>query len=376
MNSEKKIHIICHAIPWPADYGGVVDLFYKLKALHAEGVGIILHCFLYGQRKEQKELNKFCEEVHYYKRFTGWKGFSMTKPYIVQSRANPLLLTNLLKDQHPVLMEGIHCTAFLAPLLRHNKKVFLRLHNVETLYYNELFKSEKNLFRKLYYLNESIFLEKYEKKLPQELPVLGVSKNDVSYYKDFLGKINSMFLPVFIPENKITAKKGMGEYCLYHGNLAVIENEKAVLWLLKKVFSKLKIPFIIAGRDPSSRLQKRASMYGNTKLVPNPTDDELNELIEQAQIHVLPSLNKTGVKLKLINALYHGRHCVVNDSAVEGSGMEAACHIGTNKKAIASIIMQLYRQPFTEEEILLREKILPAIFDNEKNARQLIQWIW
>jgi hypothetical protein len=68
MSSEKKLHIVCHDVPWPADYGGVVDLFYKLKALHAEGVKIILHCFLYGERSRQDELNKYCEEVHYYKR--------------------------------------------------------------------------------------------------------------------------------------------------------------------------------------------------------------------------------------------------------------------------------------------------------------------
>ena len=55
---EKRLHIISHDVPWPADYGGVVDLFYKLKALHAEGIKIKLHCFLYGSRNKQDELNK------------------------------------------------------------------------------------------------------------------------------------------------------------------------------------------------------------------------------------------------------------------------------------------------------------------------------
>ena len=376
MNSEKKLHIVCHDIPWPADYGGVVDLFYKLKALHAEGIKIILHCFLYGQRKEQDELNKYCGEVHYYERLTGWKGLSVTKPYIVQSRANPLLLENLLKDRHPVLLEGVHCTAFLSELARNNKQVFLRLHNVEALYYSYLFKHEKNIFKKLFFQNESVFLAKYEKWLPENLPIFGVSKNDIKYYNEVFGKQNVEYLPIFIPGNEIKGKEGMGTYCLYHGNLSVAENEKAALWLLKKVFSKINIPFFIAGRNPSKRLQRKVAKNSNAKLVSSPSDEELNDLIENAHIHVLPSLNRTGVKLKLINALYNGRHCVVNEAAVEGSGMEAACHIGVNEKAIASIITQLYRQPFTEEEINLRKKILPAIFNNEKNARKLIQWIW
>ena len=102
-----------------------------------------------------------------------------------------------------------------------------------------------------------------------------------------------------------------------------------------------KIPFIIAGKDPSNRLIRKSRKNKNVSIVSNPSDAELNDLIAKAQIHVLPSFNKTGIKLKLINALYNGRHCVVNDEAVEGSGLEDACHIGTTSKAIASIITQL-----------------------------------
>ena len=102
MSNDKTLHIICHDVPWPADYGGVVDLFYKIKALHEEGVKIKLHCFDYG-RGRQNELNKYCEEVNYYKRLSKWESVSLTMPYIVKSRENPLLLENLLKDDHLVL---------------------------------------------------------------------------------------------------------------------------------------------------------------------------------------------------------------------------------------------------------------------------------
>lgn len=375
MSNDKTLHIICHDVPWPADYGGVVDLFYKIKTLHEEGVKIKLHCFDYG-RGQHGELNKYCEEVIYYERITGWKAVSLTMPYIVKSRQNPLLLENLLKDEHPILMEGIHCTAYLRALLLNERKVFLRLHNVEFLYYSQLFQSEKNLFKKIYFLNESMFLRQYERKLPEELPVLAVSNNDAIFYRDELDKILTTYLSVFIPYAEIKCPEGVGTYCLYHGNLSVAENEKAALWLLDKVFSLAKVPFIIAGKDPSQRLINKVKKNINACIVSNPSDVELNDLIEKAQIHVLPSFNKTGIKLKLINALYNGRHCVVNDEAVEGSGLEDACHIGTTSQAIASIIIQLFYQPFGEEEINLRKKLLRQIFNNKANARQLIQLIW
>ena len=37
---EKHLHIISFDVPYPANYGGVIDVFYKLKALHAEGIKI------------------------------------------------------------------------------------------------------------------------------------------------------------------------------------------------------------------------------------------------------------------------------------------------------------------------------------------------
>jgi len=375
MSNDKTLHIICHDVPWPADYGGVVDLFYKIKALHEEGVKIRLHCFDYG-RGPQNELNKYCEEVNYYKRLSKWESISLTMPYIVKSRENPLLLDNLLKDDHPVLMEGIHCTAFLRPLLLSERKVFLRLHNVEFFYYSQLFQSEKNLFKKIYFLNESMFLRQYERKLPEELPIIAVSNNDAVFYRDELDKSLATYLPVFIPYAQVNSPEGIGTYCLYHGNLSVAENEKATIWLLDKVFSLAKVPFIIAGKDPSKGLLRKVGKNKNVSVVSNPSDEVLNDLIAKAQIHVLPSFNKTGIKLKLINALYNGRHCVLNGEAVEGSGLEDACHVGTTSQAIASIITQLYHHPFGEEEINLRKRLLGQIFNNKANARQLIQLIW
>ena len=61
------LHIISFDVPYPANYGGVIDVFYKMKALHEAGIKIHLHCFEYG-RPAAKELESLCEKVYYYKR--------------------------------------------------------------------------------------------------------------------------------------------------------------------------------------------------------------------------------------------------------------------------------------------------------------------
>ncbi|HEX3767900.1 MAG TPA: mannosyltransferase, partial [Puia sp.] len=150
---DRKLHIVCHDVPYPPDYGGVFDLYYKIRTLHEQGIHIILHCFTSG-REEQPILKTFCEQVYYYPRRTGHKGYSHQLPYIVCSRSNPELLERLLQDEYPILLEGVHCSYLMQDSRFANRKILLRLHNVESVYYKQLAKSSSSWFKKLYYLRE------------------------------------------------------------------------------------------------------------------------------------------------------------------------------------------------------------------------------
>ena len=92
--SDRHLHIISFAIPFPANYGGVIDVFYKLKALHANGIKIHLHCFAY-RNQPAPELLQYCESVDYYDRQTGLAEALTFKPYIVASRRSSKLLARL-----------------------------------------------------------------------------------------------------------------------------------------------------------------------------------------------------------------------------------------------------------------------------------------
>ena len=78
---KKQLHIVSFDVPFPANYGGVIDVFYKIKSLHQEGVGVILHCFHYG-RKKSEELESLCEKVYYYQRKMNWLGVFSKRPLL------------------------------------------------------------------------------------------------------------------------------------------------------------------------------------------------------------------------------------------------------------------------------------------------------
>lgn len=372
---DKHLHIVCLDVPYPVDYGGVFDLFHKIKALHSAGIRIHLHCFEYG-RGEQPELAKYCVEVNYYPRREGHKGFSHKLPYIVCSRSSGQLLDNLLQDEHPILLEGVHCTYLLNDERFGSRKVVLRLHNVEYQYYKQLYHCEKSMLKKIYYLHESSLLHQYEKKIADRVLILAVSDKDSELYRQEFGAEHVHTLPVFLPFDRVKSKEGTGCFCLYQGNLSVAENEQVVAWLLKKVFHCLEIPLIVTGKDPSARLGRLIAQYPQVCLIPNPSDQEIQDLIMKAQINILPSFNCTGVKLKLLNALFNGRHCIVNEDAARATGLESVCHVGNDAEKIQELIGTLYERPFTAEEVAKREEVLSRRYNNEENVRKLIQWIW
>lgn len=369
----QHLHIVCLDCPSPPDYGGAIDMFYRIKALYEAGVQIHLHYFSYNNRKPTDELSRYCTTLNAYPRTTGKKNFFSKLPYIVSSRINEELITALNQDEHPVLVEGVHCTGII-PRLNAGKKVVVRLHNDEHEYYSQLANSERNIINKLYYLRESRLLKIYQKSLPQQCSYACITQKDAVVFKQEYGLQHTFYLPPFTPFNKVTSEEGLGDYCLYHGNLSVAENENAALWLVKEVFSRIKSKLIIAGKAPSQRLIKTARMNEDIRVIANPDDKTMNELIQNAHINLLPSFSTTGIKLKLIHSLFAGRHCVVNKEMVEGTGLESAGHIGGNAEAFASIILQLKHQPFTIEEISLRQTLLQK-FDNSRNTLELMKYL-
>ncbi|HTB51427.1 MAG TPA: glycosyltransferase [Ferruginibacter sp.] len=372
--ADRYLHIVTHDVPYPVDFGGVFDLFYKLKYLQQQGIRIHLHCFT-KKHEEQAELNKYCVSVNYYEREKNLSGLSFTLPYIVNSRRSAALLHNLQKDDYPILLEGIHCTYYLQANKLEGRKVFIRLHNIEFEYYYNLAKNEHGLVRRLFFLSESKMLKAYEKKIANKAFIIAVSKQDVQLYQQLFAAERASFLPVFLPYNSINSKKGIGEYCLYHGNLSINENEEAVIWLLKNVFNDLSISFIIAGKNPSDELYQVVDRHPNASLIGNPSNKKMQELIADAQVNVLPSFNTTGVKLKLLNALFNGRYCLVNSAGVIGSGVEHFCTLAETADEFKAAINYLFQHDFTQLEIQQRQNLL-KYYNNELNAKQLISWIY
>ena len=371
-DSDYHLHVISFDVPYPANYGGVIDVFYRVKALSEAGVKVHLHCFEYGRGRA--EVLDRCHEVSYYKRDTTiWRQFSR-KPYVVASRRSEALVQDFLKDDYPILCEGLHTAAVLDDRRLANRKIFVRAHNVEHDYYRLLAESEPTFWKRWFYRMEARKLRRYEPVLKKAAGIFAITQQDADYFNRHYGK--ATLVPGFSALSRVCSETGRGDYVLYHGNLSVAENKKAAEWLVENVFSELNIPCVVAGLNPSAGLKKKCDSHPNVSLKANLEDGEMMDLIRNAQVNVMVTDQPTGLKLKLLNALYNGRFCLVNDDMVRGTALGQLCVVAEEPEQFISQIKRLMTEDFTEEDIEERDGALRELYQNDVNAQRIINSIY
>ena len=367
------LNVVSFDVPFPPNYGGVIDVYYKLQALHQAGVKVILHAFVYG-RKPAPQLEAICEKVYYYQRKTGLAANLSLDPYTVKSRQSVELEKNLLSNDYPILFEVLHTCYLLDDERFSKRKKIYRHSNIEHNYYSELSRSEKSLTKKLYLKIEALKLKRFESILQHANQILAVNKRDTEYFKKKYPKVKTSYLPSFHANSTSTGKSGTGDYVLFHGNLAISENYEAVLWLAEHVFSKLNHKVIVAGLNPPEFLLSKLSAIKNIHVKASPNEEEMTQLIRNAQVHVLWTSQPTGLKLKLLNVMFKGRYIVCNQNMLAGTEIAANTSLSICESA-ADFIMRINEymvKDFDASKSSEREKITRD-FSNQKNVKTLIE---
>lgn len=364
-----QVNLVSFNVPYPPNYGGVIDVYYKITALHNQGVKVHLHCFDYG-RGEAKELLEICESVNYYPRHLSFFKLFSKLPFIVATRKSSELIRNLAGNDFPIILEGIHCTYPLLLTQLEERKVVVRTHNVEHQYYNGLRKSEKNIVKKIFFKLEAKKLKRYEPTLTKASAIAAISALDEDYFKQY-NRPTQLVTP-FHPFNEVQCVAGKGNYVLIHGDLSVAENIKSVSWLLENVAAKMKHRFVVAGKNPTERVLLLTKKFSNVELVANPGDELMNDLVANAQINLIHSFFPQGFKLKLIHSLYKGRFCICNPEVVQNTGVENLCVVASSPQSFVEAIEKYMEISFGDQQIELRKELLMPL-SNANQALKLIE---
>lgn len=311
--------------------------------------------------------------MYYYKRNPFVKSFLSIDPFIVKSRSNERLIANLNKDPFPILFEGLHTTYPVYENSLKTQSVFVRAHNIEHRFYKGLADSETNLFKKRFFKQEAKKLKRYQQLLKKVDGVFTISPFEQEYFQKKTGD-HCQYIPAFHEVMKKEHKEKKGEHVLYHGNMAVSENVNAAQFLID-VYKDSNFPFVIASSHVHKGLLKEIDLHKNISFSKINEQRDLSLLFDNAHINVLPTFQKTGIKLKLLNTLYQSRFVITNDFMIEDTGLESLCERANTKKEFLAKTEALFQQDFSNGIVNERLKILKQ-FDPIKGGQQIINTIF
>ena len=102
----------------------------------------------------------------------------------------------------------------------------------------------------------------------------------------------------------------------------------------------------------------------------------MTNLVRNAHINLLLTKQSTGLKLKLLNSLFNGRFCVVNETMVEGTNLESLCMVFDNTLDLVAKLEDLFMLDFTAEDVKKRELFFQKYYSNIDSVRIIIENIY
>lgn len=365
---NRRLHIISFDNPFPPVYGGVIDVFYKVKALHAIGFEIYLHCFVDSDQTADDELKKLVKEVHFYRRHKRRSALKLLSlyPFAVHSRYSKVLVDRLNQTDAPILFEGQHSTFIARKHDFPNRKLLLRLHNLEANYYLGQSKSDTNYIKKTAYFSEYLKYSLYQKDIARFDAVLALSRFEFGQVQQYNKKAH--YVPVFHGNVDVANLSEFGKYAFYHGDLRLPDNKKAARFLIK-VFEKIPDYDLVISSGTDGGLLPQIGKAKNVSFIRFEDQAELATLLADAHINVMLSFQESGTKLKLVNALYGSRFCVINKNMVDDENLRELCVMAETEQDFISAVNDLKNKPY--DDFAKRQKVVDAVLNDIENAKKI-----
>jgi hypothetical protein len=321
----KRILVVSNSIPYPAYFGGAFDVFERIKGLKQLGYSIDLICTYktYPSQETIEYLKTIVDELILVTRKNNFWDILNNKPLQVVSRKK-LKDIVLKKKYFHTILESEHVGLILKNQSFKSKYIYLRVHNNESVYFNELAKSTKNIFSKFYYLSDSFKFKFYSKSFFSNVNRLWyISNEEAKSQIEFKNK--SIHLPSPINDPFITQSLS-NKTVLFVGSLFMKNNIEALEWYLKNVHLKLLnevgYKLIIVGGTGDIKEEVFENKFKNISNVEYYFNvKNLQNYYDETTIFINPMLHGAGVKLKTINAIVNGLLLVSTSIGAEGIGL-------------------------------------------------------
>lgn len=326
----------------PANTGGRIGVFKRLERISEQNnIYIFIPYDDEDDLKYQKELLKYCKEVHYYKRKRNIKTIlnCIRYPYTIASRNIKSLkidveecITNNNIDV--INVDFPHMAVNLFEISKkYNIPIVLNEHNIEWQFYQAVSKGSSNILKKLAYFIDSFRLKSYEERLVRKIKfelITFVSIKDMDFYRQWIGLSEKLCLiPVGadLPE-KFCHPDNKCKKIVFVGKMSAGPNEDGAVWFIENILPDIvevypNLRFYVVGKNPSTNLLK----LQNKNIVVTGTVESIDKYYYDANLVVLPLRFGGGVKVKLLEAISFKCPIVTTDIGVEGTELKDSTHL-------------------------------------------------
>lgn len=372
---ENHLHIVMAENPFPADAPNLADAYFMIKAIKTTGIIVHLHCFDESYSKRSIPAD-FFDSTDFYEREKTKISFSPDLPYHVSTRSDHRLVERLNEDQYPILFFGLNTTySIFSKSFQKDRKIAIRLSRDESAYYQDLAEIVPWRGKKIHFQIEAWRFGNYIKKLTANKNTFFATPIISSVIQKTKKDSHLHTLPAFTGFPALFHYPEKGSFCLFHGRLSNKETAYAAFWLLEHVFNTLEIPFVIAGSDPSSELERAAHVRPHTCLVSNPSDKEMLELIKKAQLVLNPSFIRIEENEYLNQSLSLGRHVLINRKSTKDKKAREICHLARTPEEFTQKAKHLFETDFSEEEKFSRQSFLNEKFKDDVGLAMMLKWL-
>lgn len=377
MKAIKKLLFLSPQLPYPPISGGVIKSWRLVEFLSTRYQLSVATFLKNDEALHQSEFLSKVKLCDYY-----------FEPIDVPRTAGNLIKSNLLlqplnlyrnrskgfkKNIQKLIAESDaifvdHYEMFQYVPSKYHGKIILHQHNCEYLIWDRFAAIENNIFKKIALKNQAFWIRNYERKICKKSHTILAAPNDIQelvqigadsskFYKTYhLGNENLLHLPPLQWQQS-------EDSILFIGTLSWEANVDSVLYFIQDIWplltaQKPNLKFYIIGKNPDARIIELAQSQPNIILTGFVTD--LDEYYSRCKVFVSPLRFGSGIKVKVMDALYRGIPTVTTAVGAEGLAVQhrESMMIADHAQDFAEQVLELMQNQQLWEQLATQSRQL------------------
>lgn len=221
-----------------------------------------------------------------------------------------------------VLFDGLFTTVYFETVKQHFEgRTIIRTHNVEFHLWEDRYLNEESALKRFFLRSMIKELKDYELDILPKFDIIAtISQNDKAFFNAHFGLNRTQYLPFgiepYAAEEQIEKDTNVIRFL---GALDWEPNIEGLNWFLSEVWPSIhernpNVSFEIGGRNaPEGYLVNPPKGVKMVGLV-----DDANQFISSAELAVVPLLSGSGIRIKIIEALFNGQIVVTTSKGAQG----------------------------------------------------------